>query len=137
MGEKCPPFRAQKVLIMANNQELGELAARCERAVFPCETEAEADELVSIKAAICRLLFGRGYDAYSLDYTASLDAAMTLKPKGWLLDYIQEHEERYTTAGLYTRKGTIPAERATAWAPTAALALCAAALKAHARGDHP
>lgn len=37
-------------------------------------------------------------------YTASLDAAMTLVPEGWKVDYIQELlDEHLCTAGLYRR----------------------------------
>lgn len=118
--------------------ELLRLAELCEQAVFPCVTEADAEVLVAIKSGICRLVLGREYDAYSPDYTASLDAAMTLVPEwpnhgGYRLTRDDEFTPPYR-AEIWEHPDAEPGD---GWhrgrASTLALALCAASLRARSQ----
>ncbi len=63
-------------------------------------------------------------------YTSSIDAALTLVPEGWKVDFLQQLlGEGYWTAGLYTRPGKHTL-RTHANSDFAAIALCIAALRA-------
>ena len=121
---------------MTHQPKLVELAERCEKATGP-DRELEW-AIIQAKHPGAEPhpspgLFKFAGGNFRLDdfrYTASLDAAMTLKGD-WLLDYIQETDEGYTTVGLYRRNRIVLShDRATGVGKTPALALCAAALRA-------
>ena len=69
----------------------------------------------------------------SREYTASLDAAMTLVPEGrdWMLDNFDGPHDRRCSSSVFNRPGALY-EDFEAFAATPALALTAAALRAHA-----
>lgn len=124
--------------------ELGALALRCEQATGP---DRALD--VGIKEAL-----GHPWD-HSADwgprgsespvaypYTASLDAAMSLVPEGWWLNQLEEYNQRTWNAVLRGPRSDV--QRLYAYArrsgasngiATAALALCAAALRAHLQAN--
>lgn len=66
------------------------------------------------------------------NFTASLDAAMSLVPKGWSVDIIRTADSRLGGAYLYLfgNSGSIPSKKVHGSAATPALALTAAALRA-------
>lgn len=81
-----------------------------------------------------------GISFQQINYTASLDAAMTLVPEGcgWLAGYGQTHPDEPMGGALITRNARFVGygenydEIAVGEAATPALALCAAALRARA-----
>jgi hypothetical protein len=108
-----------------------ELAGRCEKATGP-DREIDAD--IADPLPVCANLNPRDTRGHVLEhvpaYTASLDAAMTLVPEGW-------HSSIFTTEGATLRGSAAVRDRDggpsfTSSAGTAALALCAAALRARA-----
>jgi hypothetical protein len=78
---------------------------------------------------------------YVLPYTASLDAAVTLVPEGYYWQAAngkRRHSEPQACADLFVAHGPNRGDMSfTADAATAALALCAAALRARAAMLHP
>lgn len=142
MTSISPPEGQDKTLL--------ELATRCEAATGP---DRELDELISaaVEGAV-REVQSDGRTAYhTIDgsrwvsirvpdpgYTASLDAAMTLVPEGFRLFCLGE--ARYMTRNpaysaqleIWTSKDGVDGSdrRSIGVANTAALALCAAALRA-------
>lgn len=136
---------------MTDRDELLALAARCEAATGP-DRELDAD--IACHAPICQADYvlsahpsakpGRvtryfddgGHGTFVCqNYTASLDAAMTLVREGWLLDQLLERNTVDSAnwrwkAGLWRADSdVIVAGKSPA---TPALALCAAALRAKA-----
>jgi hypothetical protein len=72
--------------------------------------------------------------------TASIDAAMTLVPEGWVLQPgLSEYNQRSWYCGLRSERGAGGRFHTASKAPcaTPALALCAAALRARAAQDQP
>ncbi len=130
---------------MADRETLLALAARCEAAEGPSR---EMDELI-VQASYPELDIRRdgpdgtwrahgstiGPDCILrvLDYTASLDAALTLVPEGAgiKLDrhWTTRHDGPVWMAAIYTGLGDVHASEDR---PTPALALCCAALRARA-----
>lgn len=122
-----------------------QLAGRCEAATGP-DREMDADIVQALGLAphwVCgRIGFGqfqapdpRDQSWSSPAFTASLDAAMTLVPEGWWIATLAQnrHGER-TTVTLYNDEIEYADCRS---APTPALALCAAALRARAQQVRP
>jgi hypothetical protein len=109
-----------------------ELAERCEQATGPCRNLDNAIRLATNNGC-----------AFDDDprYTASIDAAMTLVPEGWRIVGICESEPDSPpeelkglpwAARLKLPSDDLRAKWGMAYARTAALALCAAALRARA-----
>ena len=98
------------------------LSDLCERAEGP---DRELDALIHTA------LNGDFHHLSLPPYSKSLDAALSLVPEGWLVDYTQQHLEGYASAGLY-KEGhfVLVYERVAASGKTIALALCSAALRA-------
>lgn len=113
--------------------ELLELAERCEKAEGP---DRELDRLIG--ATIYQLEVGRtvpGIEGcYSPEYTASLDAALTLAPEGWPVFHLFNCHlgpDRWIwEADLAPQRSYADILRGQAATP--ALALCAASLRARA-----
>lgn len=113
-----------------------ELAERCEKATGPDrELDLAIAKLpirphpVPAKATLGQggLAWSGAYGFKCAEYTASLDAAMTLVPEGWNW---QVGVGNHNWAAVY--KGAPPSMRVDPIAATPALALCAAALRARA-----
>lgn len=104
---------------MSDEQTLLALAERCEDATGP---------IFVLEDDIARLIHqldGRMWSGLAKPYTSSLDAAMTLVPEGWNVQF-----ER---TGSASRACVWKAARNhSRYAATPSLALCAAALKARA-----
>jgi hypothetical protein len=96
-----------------------ELAERCEKATGP-----DFDLSFAIWQAAIEPI---APSSRQPDYTASLDAAMTLVPEGWFLSVSTHPEGAFAVAVCQDLIGKSDLRVA-----TAALALCAAALKARA-----
>jgi hypothetical protein len=112
------------------------LAERCEQAAGP---DAGLD-----LAMWTTFLDTPGFQPLSpwrTDYTASLDAAVTLVPEGYYWQAAngkRRHSEPQACADLFVAHGPNRGDMSfTADAATAALALCAAALRARAAMLHP
>ena len=118
---------------MTDREKLIALAERCEKATGPSR---ELDLAVGSSL---------GVDSYYLkNWTASLDAAMTLVPEGWRMAALCEREpwfcrlETTDFDSVTWGKGSdwitdvVAGQETTAKAATPALALCAAALRARA-----
>ncbi len=122
--------------------------ARCEKLAAATGPDREIDqELAKIAGWVeievapgirsCREPDGRkrphGLVAWAPHYTASIDAAMTLVPEGWRLDWLQHMlDQPLWTCGLY-RRCENKIERfnsGPSGGPTPAIALCIAALAA-------
>jgi hypothetical protein len=121
-----------------------ELAERIEKATGP---DRELDETIACALHIAQNRNGFIYwmnEAGSTDvlwhhaikFTASLDAAMTLVPEGWLPIIDAASEDDAVLVDLWARVTVAPhkPKRRHAKAATPALALCAAALRARDEG---
>jgi hypothetical protein len=109
---------------------LADLAARCEKATGP-DRELDAEIYVALDANRENrdaLAINGAVGSWVPDFTASLDAAMTLVPEGW---YWQVGQGNHAWAAVYENP-IPPAMRVDPIAATPALALCAAALRARA-----
>ena len=121
----------------SNSKELIDLAERCEKATGP---DSELDLL--IRDTVFQPCINPG-----AEYTASLDAAMTLVPKGWALslrettdgdrrDHSGDPLAAWTAALIEHKNTGYKVDQRGCWrrgfAATPALALCAAALRARA-----
>lgn len=115
---------------MTQREGLEDLAARCEAATGP---DPMLDYEINYTVFTRRIAVRK--------FTASLDAAMTLVPEGWVLHFLQDTEydnpaERRWSVSLRPRQGqwdgTPEGAEAWTWAFTPALALTAAALRARA-----
>ena len=135
---------------MSGRDALLALAARCEAAEGPSR---ELDEAI-VQGVYPELdirrdgpdglwrahgsTMGRACLLRVEDYTASLDAALTLVPKGWRwsLDYTQRapYQDCGCAALFAPGDGIKPPDVPETYARTPALALCAAALRALAEG---
>jgi hypothetical protein len=115
------------------------LADRCEQAAGPDkELDFTIDDfMLKHGAETDRIRNPR----YVLPYTASLDAAVTLVPEGYYWQAAngkRRHSEPQACADLFVAHGPNRGDMSfTADAATAALALCAAALRARAAMLHP
>jgi hypothetical protein len=115
------------------------LAERCEQATGPDkELDFTIDDfMLKHGAETDRIRNPR----YVLPYTASLDAAVTLVPEGYYWQAAngkRRHSEPQACADLFVAHGPNRGDMSfTADAATAALALCAAALRARAAMLHP
>ena len=124
-----------------------ELAERCEKATGPekqvdWEYPLDADIFETVKGPLWDKLYHQGAlpcgapdetcREYARQraprYTASIDAAMTLVPEGWVESYQRRFDGRTTATCYRGGSGTL----VDAEAATSALALCAAALRARA-----
>ncbi|WP_305096435.1 hypothetical protein [Croceibacterium aestuarii] len=133
---------------MTDRAELEALAAQVEAATGP---DRELDALIHIavdRAGGNPIAAPGGWCVGSKQYvnpikapayTASLNAAMQLVPEGWSVNIVRTADSRFGNANLYWFRGGshIPARRMNGAAATPALALTAAALRAHAsEADH-
>jgi len=124
--------------------ELLELAERCEAATGPdrelsaaiaLATNSWLHEVDGNKPQNCRLRNGFGSPVYigglsgHMDYSASLDAAMTLVPEGWHTFLTQQ--DRHSRNWRWDLRGGF-GSHVGARCASPALALCAAALRARA-----
>lgn len=106
------------------------LAARCEQATGP---DRRLDRDISEALDIGPIYKLRGKIGASWpDYTASLDAALTLVPEGWRVRDFGDWEDRWLITLMNEDTGEEVKARADAGLP--ALALCAASLKARDNG---
>lgn len=115
--------------------ELLRLAERCEQVTGP---DRELDREIKLALEIGKPWTRSTPEAarvWALHYTASLDAAMTLVPEGFHIDLRVRADDTPPIAGLKQmghlsiRQSDLVSE--TSEAATAALALCAAALRSH------
>lgn len=126
-----------------------ELADRCEAASGPDRglDEAIYGALVTVRTEgpashphVWHSFLGkpRATDAPTPWFTASIDAALTLKPEGWRVSALTENETGWW-CGLCPLGDTPDTAWSGGWGPTpnAALAVCAAALRARATQDAP
>jgi len=117
----------------AGQSDLGELIARLERATWP-DRELDARIIYALRPRMALLGTVDDYLATGVSgsvpaYTASIDAAMTLKPAGWAWRIGQaEHSDLEPFALVYS--SVAASCFAEAKHPHAAIALCIAALKA-------
>ena len=112
----------------------GDIAEMC--GVVPAELEA-----MGVKRSIARRGRGSWYGAegafwHAPAYTASLDAALTLVPNGWVFTLSTDDNASFPNAAAHARCANVPWASAyvnrvsDAHAATPAIALCIAALKA-------
>jgi hypothetical protein len=117
--------------------DLLELAERCEKAEGP---DRWLD--VEIAAALPRgdwwqdCMGEPGYEPRH--FTASIDAALTLVPEGWFVASLSQDATGWW-AGLRPAIASVTTEWTGGWepSPNAALALCAASLRARSYVDDP
>ena len=94
-----------------------ELIERLEKATGP---DVDLDHAIG---RVVRPADGHGV----LGYTCSIDAALTLVPKGWRVNWAGECPDRTWFFDLIARNKDMAGDRY--WGNTAALALCIAALR--------
>lgn len=129
-----------------------ELAARCEAATGPdreldCRISLELSGIAYGDSDVSEMLRYRdeptGYgryrpaDEHVAEYTASLDAAMTLAPEGWIVSLSIFTEEGAEALLQDDRINPVRLSNQEGSASIPALALCAAALRARATGEQP
>lgn len=97
--------------------------------------KADGPTFVMDQALADWLWEGSGYPTPLIPkpYTSSLDAALTLVPEPWKVDWIQENlDEPGWQGGVYRRGEKWPIKRRSGAGCNGAIALCIAALKARA-----
>jgi hypothetical protein len=122
------------------SKELLELAERCEKATGP---DRGLDKAIAAVVHLKQLTYQSPEWIKDPEFTASLDAAMTLVPEGalWKVDHgITWSDEQSTSNGRNYRAGVGIGDVPAKWsdgvsAASPAFALCAAALKARAHKE--